>query len=420
MRLRVALLLVVGGLVPATATTLSAQDLEGQVHVGADVTPDPHGISAEIRPDLGPHTIWVADRLFRHSILFDGDTGNALGMVDTTWSIGGITPYTSHTRSEFYVLEPIYAHGNRGKRTDYVTIYDAQTLEVSGDIELPTLKEETAHSVALSDVLDDERFLVITNMIPASSVTVVDLAERRFVAEIETAGCTQVYPVGARRFGMLCGDGTAIAVDLDDDGKLSGMKRSKKFFNAVDEPVSDKGTRDAKRWLFASFDGYLHEVDFEPQTPQVTDRWSLTTERERNAGWRSGGKQHLAVHTESRRLYALMHKGGPGSHKDPGHEIWTFDLDERKRVGTIDVPSLLPAFLRPVLEIPRESLWHKFLKLTLPNLGAHSIVVTQDTEALLFVRHDAVGAIGVVDAASGQLLSNIEESGISGGLMTVP
>ncbi len=421
MRLLGASFLAVGLIIVHCTTGFAQVELQqAPVSVGADVDPDPHGISATVRRELGPHTLWVADRLFRHSILFDGDTGNALGMLDTTWSLGGITPHTSHKRGEFYVLEPIYAHGNRGKRTDYVTIYDGETLEISGEIELPTLKEETGHSVALTGLLDDERFLVITNMIPAASVSVVDLEARRFVTEIETAGCTQVYPVSPRRFGMLCGDGTMIAIDLDDTGKLAAIQRTAKFFDSVNDPVSGKGARDGTRWLFATFDGHLNEVDLEPNIPVARARWSLTTDRERKADWTTGGKQHLAVHAKSRTLYALMHTGARGSHKDPGSEIWTFDLDTRERRDTFDVPSLLPAFLRPVLKLPADSIGHKILKLVLPNLGAHSIVVTADDQPLMFVRHDEIGAIGVLDAHDGTHMSDIEESGISGGLMEVP
>jgi len=395
------------------------QDLEGQLRVGSGVEPDPHGISATVGKDLGPHTVWVGDRLFRHSILFDGDTRNALGMLDTTWSLAGVTPHTSLERGEFYVIEPIYARGMRGPRTDVVSVYDARTLEFSAEIVLPTLREEAGHGVALSALLDDERFLVIVNMIPAASVTIVDLEKRRFVTEIETAGCTQVYPVGARRFGMLCGDGTAVAVDLGDRGELVGMKRTKKFFDAVSAPVSTKGARDRTRWLFASFDGYLQEIDFAPSKPEAVARWSLLTDAERDAGWTTGGKQHLAVHAATRRLYALVHQGGPGSHKDAGSEIWTYDLDTRERLGSIAVPSLLPAFLRPVIGLEAGSWSQRLLGFLLPNLGAHSIVVTQDDDPLMFVRHDEIGAIGVVDLGSEEHIGDIEESGISGGLMTV-
>ena len=30
-------------------------------------------------PPLGPHRVWVTDRLWQHSVLFDGDTGRCSG-----------------------------------------------------------------------------------------------------------------------------------------------------------------------------------------------------------------------------------------------------------------------------------------------------------------------------------------------------
>ena len=39
--------------------------------------------------------------------------------------------------------------------------------------------------------------------------------------------------------------------------------------------------------------------------------------------------QHLAVHQKSGRLYSLMHQGGPDTHKEPGTELWIYDLARR-------------------------------------------------------------------------------------------
>ena len=54
--------------------------------------------------------------------------------------------------------------------------------------------------MANSELTDDERFLLIYNFNPAQSVTVVDTKTRKFVGEIETAGCALVYPTGPRSF----------------------------------------------------------------------------------------------------------------------------------------------------------------------------------------------------------------------------
>lgn len=404
----------------STAAVGIALEQDITVDEDAPIVPDPHGLTSELREEIGPHAVWVADRMFRHSILFDGDTGDALGMLDITWSLGGVTPHTSLERGEFYVVEPTYARGQRGKRTDFVTIYDAKTLSVVDEIALASLSAEAGHGVALSALLDDGRFLVILNQTPANSVSIVNVEERRYVGDIQTAGCSLVYPVGPRRFGMLCGNGTAVAIDLNDDGSGADLQRSEPFFDTLEDPLIAKGARDGSRWMFASFDGYLHEVDFGNGIPKLVGRWSLLSDSERDATWRVGGNQCLALHVGKRRLYALVHKGGPGSHKDAGSEVWVYDVETKKRIETIDVPSLLPAFLRPVLGIEAGSFTDSLMYMLLPNLGAHSIVVTQDDEPLMFVRHGEVGAIAVLDAVSGDHVRDIEESGPTGGTMRVP
>jgi methylamine dehydrogenase heavy chain len=404
----------------ATVQPTSAAPSATVPETSGGIEGDPHGVVAELPSDVGPHVVWAGDRLFRHSILFDGDSGNALGMVDITWTLGGITPHTSHRRGEVYVIEPVYSRGHRGTRTDYVTIYDAKTLTYVAEIPLPTHAAETGSGIGMSALLDDERFLVILDQLPATSVTVVDLERRRFASDVETAGCSLVYPVGARRFAMLCSDGVVLMVELDDDGRVQRKVRSQKFFDTVADPLSEKGVRDGNRWLFASYEGYLHEVAFSGPVPRAVASWSLLDDSERKASWRVGGTQHLALHRATRRLYSLVHKGGPGTHKDAGTEIWVYDVDRRARIGTIDPPSLMPAFIEPVIGVEAGSFTDRMLHWVLPNLGVHSLAVTQDDHPLLFLRHGEIGAIGVVDALTGEHLRDITEAGIGGGMMTVP
>src|SRR3990172_2894430 len=207
----------------------------------AEIVPEETGTVMRLAPGSDPHRVWVADRMFRHSILFDGDTGVALGMVDINWSLGGQTPSISRERGEIYVVEPVYSRGHRGERKDYVTIYDALTLDVLGEVELPTRSADMRHGVALATVLDGGRFLVIFNQTPATSVSVVDLKARSFAAEIHTAGCAMVYATGPRSFGMLCGDGTALRVDLDEQGREARSVHSLSFFDPVTDPLTEKG-----------------------------------------------------------------------------------------------------------------------------------------------------------------------------------
>ena len=383
----------------------------------AELPEDEHGVVDTVPGGSRAHRLWVGDRIFRHSILFDGDTGRVLGMVDITWTLGGETPYLSPNGEELYVIEPVYSRGHRGERTDYITIYDASTLAVTDEIELPKPSATIGHGFGLAAVLDDGRFLVVFHQAPATSVSIVDLEARKFVAEVSTAGCALVYPAGPRRFATLCGDGTALAVTLDESGGVASTVKSPPFFNAIDSPVIDKGVRSGTRWLFSTFDGELRGIDFENDEPRVLEAWSMTHGSGVETGWVPGGVRLLAYHEALGRLYVLVHEGEPGSHKKEGESVWVYDVAKRERVQVIDVPNLLAAFIKPYAEIEDDSWTAWIVDRFLPNLGAHSIAVTQDDRPLLFFRHELLGAIGVADAITGEHLRDLTETGIGGGML---
>jgi hypothetical protein len=85
-----------------------------------------------------------------------------------------------------------------------------------------------------------------------------------------------------------------------------------------------------------------------------------------------------------------------------------------------ETPNLMAAFLGPQAGFDASSTTGKLLNFVLPNLGVHSIAVTRDDAPLLFYRHADLGAVGVLDALSGQHLRDIDEAGVSGTLLVVP
>ena len=96
----------------------------------AEEAMDPTGLVATLPDGPRDHWVWLSDRVFRHSQLFDGDTGRALGTIDVAWALGGRLPHSAPERSEIYMVETVYARGHRGARTDLVTVYDSKTLAV--------------------------------------------------------------------------------------------------------------------------------------------------------------------------------------------------------------------------------------------------------------------------------------------------
>lgn len=363
-------------------------------------------------PQVGSHAVWVPDLMLGHSLLFDGDSGRVLGTLDAGTTLSPKPPLYSAARDEFYAVEIDYSRGRRGDRTDYVTIYDARSLDVTGEVVIPTRTSESAASIGYAALLDGERFLATFNQFPTPSVSITDLAERRFVEEIVTSGCAGIYPTGARSFAMLCGDGSMLAVSLDEAGRKHSLRSTERFFDVVKDPVMMAGGRDAERWVFVSFSGTAHEIVFGDSSEEIRS-WPLVSDAERAAGWRPGGRQLVALHAPTDRLYVVFHEGGPGSHKDPGPEVWVYDLAVRARVARIAMPNFTAAFLGDMLGLG-EGVARTVLEWVLPGGGADTIAVSQDEAPVLFARNSQLGSVAVIDARTGEHLRNLSEAGLAG------
>ena len=352
----------------------------------ADVKVDPL-IGSDLPAKPGAHWVWVNDIVFHHmadgkAFLLDGDSGRMLGMLSTGFGFNGVV--LPANKSLILSPETYFSRGTRGQRTDVVTLYDPRKLSPVGEITIPSKRAGTLPMVQNSAVTDDDRFLIIYNFTPAQSVSVVDLRSRKLVGEIDIAGCALVYPVGPRAFFSLCGDGAALVVTLDEAGKVANKQRSAKLFDPQTDPVTEKAVRDGKTWLFASFSGDIVPVEYTNGSVRAGTRWPLTNAAERKEKWLPGGMQHLAIHAASRRLFSLMHQGGPDSHKDPGSEIWIYDLANKRRTQ------------RVALKDP-----------------ATSITVTSDSKPLLFSIFIGAQKVDVLDAQTGKLLRSIPEIGFT-------
>ena len=154
----------------------------------------------------------------------------------------------------------------------------------------------------------------------------------------------------------------------------------------------------------------MPEIDF-GESPPTASSWPLTSEAKRKEGWRPGGRQSVALHRATGRLFVVFQQGGPGSHKDPGREIWAYDLAERKRVARFELPNLTAAFLAGNTGMELEGFTGWLLQALLPDDGADII---QDDAPLLFARNSNRGAVAVLDARTGEHLRFLMETGLGG------
>ena len=339
------------------------------------------------------HWVWVNDFVFPHmadgmAYLIDGDSGRYLGTLSTGYGFARVV--LPRDGKLIYSPETYFSRGTRGKRTDVVTMYDPGTLKPVGEIPIPAKRSSNMPMISNSVLTDDERFLLIYNFNPSQGVTVVDINTQKFVREIETPGCALIYPSGPRSFFSVCGDGSLSLVDLDDGG-AAHQKRTKPLFDMSADPVTEKAVRIGDTWYFVSFAGRIYPLKADAQQATLGESWWLTNEAERKAGWRPGGLQQLAVNAQKSRLYSIMHRGGVETHKDPGKEVWVYDVSTHQRVQQFNLKNL-----------------------------ATSIQLSTDDAPLMYSISIEGTDLDIYDSASGKLLRSVDHIGTTPTIMVTP
>jgi methylamine dehydrogenase heavy chain len=236
-------------------------------------------------------------------------------------------------RPEVYVADTVWSRGFRGTRTDFITVYDTHTLNPIGEIVLPGGKRAliTAQE-GMFTFTDDQRMAVVFDFTPASSVTIVDLVNRKVLGDVEIPGCSLVYPTGARGFSTLCSSGNLLSVRLDAKGAVAGRSETKAFNPLDTDPLFTASTTVGGVRYFPSLHGRIQPVDMRGDDAKVLPDWPLVTAADADGQWRPSGWQIVAG-DEQKFLYVLMQSGAhEGTHKDPGNEVWVFNTATKSRV----------------------------------------------------------------------------------------
>jgi methylamine dehydrogenase heavy chain len=275
----------------------------------------------------------------------------------------------------------VWSRGVRGTRTDFITIYDAQTMNVSGEIVLPGTKRALITAMeGLFAFTDDQRMALVFNFTPAASVAVVDLAKRQPLDEIDIPGCSLVYPSGARGFSTLCSSGTLLTVHLDANGAVAGKSESKRFNQLDTDPLftGSAGLNGVR--YFPSLHGRIQPIDMKGEDVKILPDWPLVSASEKADNWRPSGWQLIASDEKS-LLYVLMQPdAGEGTHKDPATEVWVFNPSTKIRV--------------------------KRMRLVRPG---SSVALTHGPEALMLIQ--AGERLDVYDTQTGMLMRSLDLPG---------
>lgn len=247
-----------------------------------------------------------------------------------------------------YVATSYFSRGTTGDRTDALEITDNQSFKKVGEVILPPKHAQQVPSLFNTTASDDGAFAYVTNITPATSVSVVNLDTRKLAGEIDTAACVLTYPSGKYRFASLCQSGKALTVTLNKEGKEVAREQSAAFIDVENDPVFTHAERWGEGYLFLTFSGKVTPADFSVSPARFDAPWQLVSPQEAAEGWRPGGLQPFAVSQATGRLYVAMHQGGEGSHKEPGSEIWVYDVKSHARVARW---KLTAAKLMPMLTL---------------------------------------------------------------------
>ncbi|RQR41767.1 MULTISPECIES: amine dehydrogenase large subunit [unclassified Burkholderia] len=305
----------------------------------ADATEKPEELVVQKMPPWHPHAVYVVDiamptmtdgRIF----VYDADAKKLLGQIDGGFAPGlAISP--DHKTS--FIATTYFSRGSHGTRTDVVEMTDNTTLDHTGEIVIPAKHGQHVPSPYNTAFSADGKRLYVANITPAASVTVIDAVSKQVLSEIDTAACVLAYPSGNDRFTALCESGKALTVTLDANGKEVKRTMSDAFIDVDNDPAFINASRYQGGYLFTTYHGNVRSADFGGARPAFGKSWSLLTDAERAEGWRPGGMQQTAVQVTQNRYYVLMHKGGDGTHKDPGTQVWIYDLKTKQRVARWDL-----------------------------------------------------------------------------------
>lgn len=317
----------------AAAPLAQAQEVQPDPMPSVATLPGSYPDSWVFMHESNPHNAFIGQTMI---IDLASPNQNLKGSIQSS-QMGNFAEAT--VRPELYANETVYSRGLYGDRTDLIVIYDKASLRPTGEIVLPGGKRGLVRpQKALFRLSGDERFALVYNFTPAASVTIVDLVKRSIADEVDIPGCTMIYPVAARSFLSLCGDGSAALITLGDDGRKLSEELSKPFNDIDGDPLfMDSALIDGKRY-FVSYKGQVTVVGTEGGKFKAFPAWSLNTPADDRERWAPSGMQILSADAQG-RLHVLMRKDKkPGEEGLGGNEVWIYDVQRRQRIGRIALP----------------------------------------------------------------------------------
>ncbi len=306
----------------------------------ADEIAEPMGVIQQLPATYPDHWMMVHDISFFHMSEGEILVVDPLATTQPSQYKGMLTAsfmaayQRSRIRGEHYVVETFTARGTRGgERTDVVTIYDNTGLKVQGEIVIPAKRLNGMPKPIATGLSADERLLMVYNFTPAQSVSIVDLVERTFVAEVPTPGCGFVVPTGERSFFSICSNGSLRTTHLDRHGKPVSSEQTDKVFDADVDPIFEAHGLSGGVVYFPTFQGRVLPVNVASESPVPGESWWLTEPTERS--WRPAGVRPVIADADGVGYFLMQPDGAEGTHKKGGSEVWVFDLKKHQRTARL-------------------------------------------------------------------------------------
>ncbi len=294
--------------------------------------------TTSIDPSLSAR-VYVSDIAINHISdgrlrVFNAQTGKLLGMVSTAYAGN----YTVDPAKAIYVATTHMSRSTRGERTDVLEVYDPNSLAFQHEIILPSKRAQTLTYRGLVRTNSTGQWVYVQNATPATSITVVDVAQRKVLAEIPTPGCWGVLPAATHpmRISMLCGDGKVATLTLNEQGQLVQRQTTVVLFDADNDAWFHHAEQVGDSYWFVSFKGVLTQLNLGGEVAQVSSVHNLVSAADQRKGWRPGSYQLFAVDpTGQSAVFAMHSHGAEGSHKRPAEQLWTFDVHTGKRLSVV-------------------------------------------------------------------------------------
>lgn len=335
-------------------------------------------------PDPDTRRVYIQDpahfAAVTQQFVIDGSTGRVIGMTD-----GGFLPHpvAAEDGSFFAQASTVFERIARGKRTDYIEVFDSVSFQPTADIELPAdaLRFLIGTYQWMNALTPDNKNLLYYQFSPAPAVGIVDLEAKAFDRMLEVPDCFHIFPAAPTTFYMNCRDGSLAKVDFAN-GETTVTNTE--VFHTEEELLINHPAYNmrAGRLVWPTYTGKIFQMDLTADAATFRQPFEALTEAERADGWLPGGWQQTAYHRPSDRIYLLVDQRDQWRHKTASRFVVVMNAATGERLAK--------------LELNRE---------------IDSINVSQDEDPLLYALSAGDQTLYILNAETGEELRSVNQLG---------